>query len=79
MRPQAARAATSTMTIPLAPLDRGRLLSAEQVASELFNGTVTARWVTRNVRVGKLKLGHIKRAWWENQVRAWLQSLPQEE
>lgn len=59
---------------PLAPPpDRGRLLSAAEVACNIFNGTVSALWVTRNVVTGKVRLGHVKRAWWEYDVRRWLE------
>jgi len=58
--------------VPDAPPDRGRLLDADEVAREIFCGKVTARWVTRNVQAGKVKLGHVKRAWWEADVRSWL-------
>ena len=59
---------------PLAPPpDRGRLLSAEEVARELLGGHVSALWVTRNVGAGKVQLGHVKRAWWEYDVRRWLE------
>jgi predicted DNA-binding transcriptional regulator AlpA len=49
-------------------------LSAEQVAAELFGGHVSPLWVMRNVP-GKIKLGHVKRGWWEYDVRRWLESL----
>ncbi len=58
---------------PLAPPpDRGRLLSAAQVAAEVMGGHVSPLWVLRNVP-GKVRLGHVKRAWWEYDVRRWLE------
>ncbi len=59
--------------IPDPPPDRGRLLDAEGVAAEILGGLVTPRWVTRNVTVGKVKIGHVKRGWFEKDVRAWLE------
>lgn len=57
---------------PLAPPpDRGRLLTAAQVAAELFNGTVSAAWVRRHVP-HKITLGHSTVRWFELDVRAWL-------
>ena len=50
---------------------RGRLLTAGQVASELFSGTVSATWVRRRVP-GKLVLGHSTIRWYEADVRAWI-------
>lgn len=56
-----------------APPDRGRLLTADQVATELLGGTVRASWVRRHVP-GKVVLGHSTIRWWEQDVRAWLES-----
>lgn len=39
------------------PINRGRLLTAAQVAELLFSGTVSTAWVRRNVP-HKLVLGH---------------------
>lgn len=55
------------------PQDRGRLLTAAQVAAELFNSTVSAAWVRRNVPQ-KLVLGHSTVRWYEADVRAWIDS-----
>lgn len=61
------------------PPDRGRLLSADQVASDLFYGHVTAAWVKRNVRAGRFRVGHRTIAWFEHDVRAWIASHRQED
>jgi len=53
------------------PPDRGRLLTAAQVAAELFSGTVSAAWVRRTVP-GKLRLGHSTVRYYEHDVRAWI-------
>jgi hypothetical protein len=53
------------------PTNRGRLLTAAQVAAELFSGTVSAAWVRRNVPL-KLVLGHSTVRWFEYDVQAWL-------
>jgi predicted DNA-binding transcriptional regulator AlpA len=70
----------SVITIPAtpqdraAPADRGRLLKAQQVADELFGGTVSASWVRRHVP-NKIRLGHSTVRWYQLDVRAWLESL----
>ena len=58
---------------PEPPPDRGRLLTAAQVAAELFGGTVSAAWVRRHVPF-KLTLGHSTVRWYELDVRAWVES-----
>jgi hypothetical protein len=59
-------------TTPLEPPpDRGRLLTAAQVAAELLGGTVTPAWVRRHVRP-RLVLGHSTVRWYAGDVRAWL-------
>jgi hypothetical protein len=55
------------------PAARGRLLTAAQVAAELFSGTVSPAWVRRHVP-GKLVLGHSTVRWYELDVRAWIAS-----
>ena len=57
-------------TVPALPPDRGRLLTADQVA-ELVGGVSTA-WVRRTVP-HKLALGHSTVRWYEADVRAWLE------
>jgi hypothetical protein len=57
---------------PLAPPpDRGRLLTAEQVAAELFSGTVSPAWVRRHVP-HKIVLGHSTVRWYELDVLEWI-------
>jgi len=56
-----------------APPDRGRLLTASQVAAELLGGTVTPSWVLQHIP-GKLTLGHRTIRWYEQDVRGWLES-----
>lgn len=53
-----------------APADRGRLLTAAQVAAEVFSGNVSPRWVREHVTAGRQKLGHRTVLWHENEVRA---------
>jgi len=53
------------------PPERGRLLTAAQVAAELFNGTVSPAWVRRHVPY-KIVLGHSTVRWYELDVRQWL-------
>lgn len=55
---------------PAPPPDRGRLLSAQEVA-ELIGG-VSAAWVRRQVP-HKLALGHSTVRWYEQDVKAWLE------
>lgn len=55
-----------------APPDRGRLLTAAQLAAQLFNGTVSPAWVRRHVPY-KLALGHSTVRWYEVDVRTWLE------
>jgi predicted DNA-binding transcriptional regulator AlpA len=67
---------SSMTTLPFpAPLgpppNRGRLLTPAQVA-ELIGGLSPA-WVRRNVPY-KVCLGHSTVRWYENDVRAWLES-----
>lgn len=54
-----------------APVARGRALTAEQVADEIFSGAVTARWVRRYFRPGRDRIGHRTVIWWENEARRW--------
>ena len=56
---------------PEPPPDRGRLLSAQEVA-ELIGG-VSAAWVRRQVP-HKLALGHSTVRWYERDVCGWLES-----
>jgi hypothetical protein len=54
------------------PPNRGRLMTAAQVATEIFNGTVTAGWVRRNAP--KVTLGHSTVRFYETDVREWIES-----
>ena len=56
------------------PADRGRLLTAAQVAAELFNGSVSTAWVRRNVP-HKVVLGHSTVRWYAGDVQAWINAL----
>jgi predicted DNA-binding transcriptional regulator AlpA len=55
------------------PPDRGRLLTAAQVAAELLGGTVSPGWVRRHV-TPKVVLGHSTVRWYAADVRAWLEA-----
>ena len=55
------------------PPDRGRLLTAAQVAAELLGGTVSPGWVREHVPY-KLTLGHSTVRWYAADVRAWLEA-----
>jgi len=55
------------------PTPRGRLLTAAQVATELFNCTVSAAWVRRQVPL-KVVLGHSTVRWFEFDVQAWIET-----
>ena len=59
---------------PEPPPDRGRLLTATQVAAELLGGTVSPAWVRRHVP-DKVVLGHSTVRWFEADVRAWVEGL----
>ncbi len=59
--------------VPVPPPNRGRMLSAKQVAADVFNGTVSESWVRRNLP-GKIRLGHSTVVWWELDVRHWLEA-----
>ena len=56
------------------PADPGRLLTAAQVAAELFNGSVSAAWVRRNIP-HKVVLGHSTVRWYAADVQAWINTL----
>ena len=58
--------------IQMMPGNRGRLLSAREVADEIFRGHVSDRWVRMNVPE-KVALGHSKVMWYEDDVRAWIE------
>jgi hypothetical protein len=58
--------------IPDEPVNRGRLMTAQQVATELFDGTVSPQWVRRNCP--KVTLGHSTVRHFEADVREWIES-----
>ena len=65
--------------LPEPPPDRGVLLTPSQVAANpfLFNGMVDADWVLDHVKSLngkpiKVKLGHVKRAYYFEDVREWI-------
>jgi hypothetical protein len=60
------------------PPDRGRLMTADQVAAEIFQGQVSAQWVRRNVRP-KVVLGHSTVMFYEADVRRWIELRRSEE
>ena len=53
------------------PTHRGRLLTAAQVAEQLFSSTVSTAWVRRTVPY-KLVLGHSTVRWYEFDVQTWI-------
>lgn len=61
------------------PLPRGPLMKPDAVAQdpELFNGTVSAKWVRENVP-NKVKLGHSTVAFYRDDVVAFIASRREE-
>jgi predicted DNA-binding transcriptional regulator AlpA len=56
------------------PVNRGRLLYVDDVATEIFRGRKSAWWVRHNVApTKKIKIGR-DCAWYESDVHEWLQS-----
>jgi predicted DNA-binding transcriptional regulator AlpA len=53
------------------PLPRGRLMDARSVAAELFDGTVTEKWVREHVP-GRIKLSHRTIRWYRDDVLRWI-------
>lgn len=47
------------------------LMSAKQIARELFSGNVTPEWVLKNVP-GRRRLGHRTVLWVRSDVEAWI-------
>ena len=58
--------------IPDPPTNVGRLLDAEEIAKEIFNGKVSADWVKAKLKAGRVRLGHRTVVWAEYPVRAWI-------
>jgi len=59
------------VNVPLPPPNRGRLLTAAQVAETI--GSVSSAWVRRYVP-HKLRLGHSTVRWYEHDVLTWIES-----
>ena len=53
----------------------GRLLTAKEVAEEIFGGKVTPRWVKETLRAGRAKLGHNTVFWEEYTVQRYILDL----
>lgn len=70
---------SQAQVLPLRPQPsngRGAAWSAEDVAREIFNGKVSARWVKDNFKPGRDKIGYRTVIWWENEVRRWRDQHP---
>lgn len=49
------------------------LLSAREIANDIFRGTVSTQWVKRHVAPqAKLRLGHSTVRWWKRSVIEWI-------
>jgi len=57
---------------PAIPVPRGRMMDAQAVATELFDGTVSETWVRKNVP-GRVKLSHRTVRWFRDDVVRWLE------
>lgn len=55
------------------PPPRGPLMSSDAVATELFGGIVSAKWVRSNVP-NKVKLGHSTVGFYRDDVLAFIES-----
>lgn len=64
---------TRDAALPVQNPVMGRLLTAAQVATELFGGTVSSAWVRRQVP-RKVVLGHSTVRWYEQDVHTWIAS-----
>ena len=53
------------------PPKRGRLMTAQEIAAEVFRGNVTADWVRRNAPYRR-KFGHNTVLWFEADVWRWV-------
>ena len=57
---------------PLAsPVPRGPLMTAKQIASELFGGSVSEKWVRAHAP-HRVKLSHRPVLWYRNDVLQWI-------
>jgi hypothetical protein len=54
-------------------LNRGRVLSAQQIATEFFSDTRKEKWVRKTVApTRRMRLGHSTLRWYERDVMEWL-------
>lgn len=67
-----------TFQVRQAPAGRGRALTADQVAAEIFSGAVTPQWVRRYFKPGRDKIGWRTVVWWEVPARQWRDTHPLE-
>ena len=58
--------------IPEPPPDYGRLLTAQEVVAECFDGSVSTSWVKKHLHAGRVRLGHSTVRWYEKPVREWI-------
>lgn len=56
-----------------APQERGRLLTAREVAKEKFRGAVSPAWVRRNAPI-KVPMGHSTVLFFESDIDDWIES-----
>lgn len=56
------------------PVPRGRMVSAQEIATELYHGKVTAKWVLTHVP-NKMKFGHKTVLWYSDDVVAYIESV----
>lgn len=68
------RSALSLHQPPPAPKDRGRLLTAEEIARDILRDERKRRWVVANVP-HRVMVGTRTIRWWERDVFAFLDSL----
>ena len=52
---------------------RGRLMTAQEVSHEIFQGKCSPEWVRRTVP-RKIRLGHSTVRWWESDVIEYIES-----
>lgn len=53
--------------------DRGRLMTAQEIALEIFCGRTSPEWVRRTLPQ-KIRLGHSTVRWWESDVIEYIES-----
>ena len=64
--------------VPEAPPHIGRLMTANEVAEEIFHGHVTARWVKETLKAGRARLGCRTVFWEEYTVQQYILDLVEE-